>query len=84
VLSTSWPPYLSASPGVVVPPGYWDERLQFEAPGFGDGVRRLAGARHVPLAALLNHVAGAGLVLEAAEELRDDPPGILALRAVKR
>jgi hypothetical protein len=70
--------------GVVVPPGYWDERLQFEAPGFGDGVRRLAGARHVPLAALLNHVAGAGLVLERAEELRDDPPGILALRAVKR
>src|SRR6478752_4539595 len=61
--------------GVVVPPGYWDERLQFEAPGFGDGVRRLAGARHVPLAALLNHVAGAGLVLERAEELRDDPPG---------
>ena len=70
--------------GVVVPPGYWDERLHFEAPGFGDGVRRLAGARHVPLAALLNHVAGAGLVLERAEELRDDPPGILALRAVKR
>jgi hypothetical protein len=38
----------------------------------------------VPLAALLNHVAGAGLVLERVEELRDDPPGILALRAVKR
>ncbi|HET7170359.1 MAG TPA: class I SAM-dependent methyltransferase [Gaiellales bacterium] len=70
--------------GVVVPPGYWDERLRFDAPGFGDGVRRLAGARHVPLAALLNHVAAAGLFLERAEELRDDPPGILALRAARR
>src|SRR4029078_9822668 len=46
--------------GVVVPPGYWDERLQFEAPGFGDGVRRLAGPPPVPLAALPTHRARAG------------------------
>jgi SAM-dependent methyltransferase len=69
--------------GVLVPPGYWDERLHFDAPGFGDGVRRLAGARHVPLAALLNHVFAAGLVLERVEELRGDPPGILAFRAIR-
>jgi SAM-dependent methyltransferase len=78
-------PYAHAtSEGVLVPPGYWDDRLHFDAPGFGDGVRRLAGARHVPLAALLNHVCDAGLVLERVEELRGDPPGILAFRAARR
>lgn len=77
-------PYAHAtSDGVLVPPGYWDGRLHFDAPGFGDGVRRLAGARHVPLAGLLNHVCDAGLVLDRVEELRGDPPGILAFRAVK-
>jgi SAM-dependent methyltransferase len=77
-------PYAHATAeGVLVPPGYWDDRLQFDAPGFGDGVRRLAGARHVPLAALLNHVCAAGLVLDRVEELRGDPPGILAFRAVR-
>jgi hypothetical protein len=76
-------PYAHRTYDGVVPPGYFDERLHFDAPGFGDGVRRQAGARHVPLAALLNHVAAARLVLEHAEELRDDPPGILALRAVR-
>ena len=77
-------PYARATPdGVLVPPGYWDDRLHFDAPGFGDGVRRLAGARHVPLAALLNHVCAAGLVLDRVEELRGDPPGIIAFRAVR-
>ena len=77
-------PYAHPTPdGVLVPPGYWDRRLHFDAPGFGDGVRRLAGARHVPLAELLNHVAGAGLRLDRVEEVRGDPPGILAFRAVK-
>lgn len=70
--------------GVLVPPGYWDGRLHFDAPGFGNGVRRLAGARHVPLAALLNHVSAAGLALDRVEEVYGDPPGILALRASKR
>jgi SAM-dependent methyltransferase len=78
-------PYARATgDGVLVPPGYFDTRLHFDAPGFGDGVRRLAGARHVPLADLLNHVSAAGLVLDRAEEARGDPPGILAFRAVKR
>lgn len=78
-------PYAHATEdGVLVPPGYWDERLHFDAPGFGDGVRRLAGARHVPLAGLLNHVAAAGLGLDRVEEVRGDPPGILAFRAVRR
>ena len=69
--------------GMLVSPGYWDRRLQFDAPGFGDGVRRLAGARHVPLSDLLNAVAGAGLRLDRVEELRRDPPAILAFRAVR-
>jgi SAM-dependent methyltransferase len=78
-------PYARATDeGVLVPPGYWDDRLHFDAPGFGDGVRRLAGARHVPLAALLNHVCDAGLGLERVEELRGDPPGIIAFRAARR
>jgi SAM-dependent methyltransferase len=78
-------PYAHATAeGVLVPPGYWDDRLHFDAPGFGDGVRRLAGARHVPLAALLNHVCDAALVLERVEELRGDPPGIIAFRAARR
>jgi SAM-dependent methyltransferase len=78
-------PYAHATEdGVLVPSGYWDERLHFDAPGFGDGVRRLAGARHLPLAVLLNHVAAAGLVLDRVEEVHGDPPGILAFRAVRR
>jgi hypothetical protein len=47
-------------------------------------VRRLAGARHVPLADLLNHVSAAGLAIDRVEEVRGDPPGILAFRAAKR
>ena len=70
--------------GILVPPGYWDRQLHFDAPGFGDGVRRLAGARHVPLADLLNHVSAAGLAIDRVEEVRGDPPGILAFRAAKR
>ena len=70
--------------GILVPPGYWDRQLHFDAPGFGDGVRRLAGARHVPLADLVNHVSAAGLAIDRLEEAHGDPPGILALRAVKR
>ena len=78
-------PYAHATDdGVLVPPGYWDRQLHFDAPGFGDGVRRLAGARHVPLADLLNHVSAAGLALDRVEEVHGDPPGILALRASKR
>src|ERR671934_201851 len=73
----------TSPPTSCVSPGYWDRRLQFDAPGFGDGVRRLAGARHVPLSDLLNAVAGAGLRLDRVEELRRDPPAILAFRAVR-
>ncbi len=78
-------PYAHATDeGVLVPPGYWDRTLHFEAPGFGDGIRRLAGARHAPLADLLNHVSAAGLAIDRVEEVHGDPPGILAFRAVKR
>jgi hypothetical protein len=43
----------------------------------------LAGARHLPLADLLNHLSAAGLAIDRVEEVHGDPPGILALRASK-
>ena len=53
-------------------------------PGSATACAGWPGARHVPLAALLNHVYGAALVLERVEELRGDPPGIIAFRAARR
>jgi SAM-dependent methyltransferase len=64
--------------------GYHEQRLVFESPAFArgaEGVRARAGTWQVPLAALLNAVAGAGLTLERALESADDPPGMLALAA---
>jgi ubiquinone/menaquinone biosynthesis C-methylase UbiE len=66
--------------------GYHQQRLVFESPAFGlgtEGIRGRAGTWQVPLAALLNAVAGAGLRLERALESADDPPGMLALAAVR-
>lgn len=66
--------------------GYHEQRLFFESPAFrlgAEGLRARAGAWQVPLAALLNAVAGAGLRLERALESADDPPGMLALAAVR-
>jgi ubiquinone/menaquinone biosynthesis C-methylase UbiE len=66
--------------------GYHEVRLVFESPAYGrgaEGVRARAGTWQVPLAALLNAVAGAGLRLEMALESAEDPPGMLALAAVR-
>jgi SAM-dependent methyltransferase len=62
--------------------GYSDTRWRTSGPAIGDGIRRRAGVRHVPLAELLNAIAGAGLVLVAAREANgDDFPRLLSLRA---
>jgi ubiquinone/menaquinone biosynthesis C-methylase UbiE len=66
--------------------GYHYQRLVFESPAFrlgAEGLRARAGAWQVPLAALVNAVTGAGLRLERALESPDDPPGLLALAAVR-
>jgi SAM-dependent methyltransferase len=64
--------------------GYHEQRLVYDSPAFArgkEGIRARAGTWQVPLAALLNGVAGAGLRLEQALESGDDPPGMLALSA---
>jgi SAM-dependent methyltransferase len=66
--------------------GYHESRLVFESPAFArgaEGLRARAGAWQVPLAALLNAIAGAGLRIERALESPDDPPGMLGLSAVR-
>ncbi len=65
--------------------GYHERRLVYESPAFAhgaEGIRARVGTWQVPLAALLNAVAGAGLRLERALESGDDPPGMLALSAM--
>jgi len=65
--------------------GYHEQRLVYESPAFAhgaEGIRARVGTWQVPLAALLNAVAGAGLRLERALESGDDPPGMLALSAM--
>jgi SAM-dependent methyltransferase len=42
----------------------WVPAAAFDTPGFGPGIRRRVGARHVPLAGLLASFTDAGLVLE--------------------
>lgn len=63
-------------------PGYRDTTWTTE--GFGDGIRRRAGARQVPLAELLNAFLGTGLrLLRIVEPGEEDFPvriGILAAR----
>jgi SAM-dependent methyltransferase len=64
--------------------GYHERRLVYESPAFAhgaEGIRARVGTWQVPLAALLNAVADAGLRLERALESGDDPPGLLALSA---
>jgi SAM-dependent methyltransferase len=74
----------AAADRMVLHPGYWDTAWRTEAPAIGDGVRSRAGVRHVPLAELLNAVAGAGLRLTHAEEAHDrDFPLLLSLVAQK-
>jgi SAM-dependent methyltransferase len=72
--------------GLRVYDGYHEQRLVFESPAYrlgAEGLRARAGAWQVPLAALLNALAGAGLRIERALESSDDPPGMLALAATR-
>lgn len=64
-------------------PGYRDTAWTTE--GFNDGIRRRAGARHLPLADFLNAFLEAGFrvsqVMEAADELYPTRIGLVADRA---
>ena len=51
-------------------PGYRNTAWTTE--GFSDGIRRRAGAKHVPLAELLNAFLGAGYLLERVFEAEDE------------
>jgi hypothetical protein len=67
--------------------GGHEKRLVFDSPAYArgaDGLRARVGAWQVPLAALLNAIADAGLRIERALESPEDPPGMLALAAVRQ
>lgn len=51
-------------------PGY--RNTSWTTEGFGDGIRRRAGARHVPLSELLNAFVVAGLTLLRVSEAEDE------------
>ncbi|MGE0161301.1 MAG: class I SAM-dependent methyltransferase [Gemmatimonadales bacterium] len=68
----------------IIHPGYWNRERVFEGPGIGDGIRARVGARHVPMADLLNGILASGLQIDAVEELGDGAvPWLLALVASK-
>lgn len=64
--------------------GYRDAGWHEDSPWWGDGIRRRAGMRHVPLADLFEAVIGAGLTIETVIEPRHEPvPFILGISARK-
>jgi SAM-dependent methyltransferase len=66
----------------VLYPGYRDSGWTDDGPGLGEGLRRLVGTHHRPLAALLQELADSGLVLRRFEEPGDaDYPHVLAVVA---
>ncbi len=69
----------------VIHPGYRVGGWHTSSPWWSsDGVRSRVGMRHVPLAELINAVAGSGLHIVKAEEPRsEDVPFIFALLAKK-
>jgi len=72
-----------SSSTVQIHPGYTSVGLTFEGPGVGTGIRVRVGVRHLPLAALVNAVVGAGLMLTRLDEPTDGPvPDLLVLEAV--
>jgi SAM-dependent methyltransferase len=78
----SWAPSEDEVP--VLHPGYRDKDWTDDAPGLGVGLRRLVGARHLPLAELLQGLADAGLVLERFEEPDEgDYPHVFAVAGRK-
>jgi SAM-dependent methyltransferase len=65
-------------------PGYRRTGWTDDAPGFGQGLRRIIGSHHVPLADLVNTLLGAGLRLERLEEpLGYDYPRVLGVAATR-
>jgi SAM-dependent methyltransferase len=65
-------------------PGYRETAWTDDGPGFGEGLRRLVGMCHLPLAQLLQAFVDAKLVLERFEESAGaDYPHVLAVRARK-
>ena len=66
--------------GRLLRPAYHETALSFR--GWDPaGARAKVGARHVPLADLVNGLLDAGLTLERALESEGEPPSLLALRA---
>jgi SAM-dependent methyltransferase len=64
--------------------GYRSTEWTDDAPGFGEGLRRIVGSRHLPLAELLNAHVAAGFRLDRFEEFPStDFPRVLALRALR-
>lgn len=67
---------------LVVESGYREAGWVLEHPNFGPGVRARIGARHVPLAELLNGFATAGLAIHEVVEGDDSlVPWCLGIRA---
>ncbi len=65
-------------------PGYRKTGWTNDAPGFGEGLRRIVGSYHVPLADLLNAFVAAGLRLERFDEpAGHDFPRVLAVAAAQ-
>jgi SAM-dependent methyltransferase len=78
----SWAPTTEEVP--VLFPGYRNTAWTDDAPGLGEGLRRRVGARHLPLASLLQGFADAGLVLERFEEPDEgDYPHVFAVAGRK-
>jgi SAM-dependent methyltransferase len=63
--------------------GYRRTEWTNDAPGFGEGLRRIVGSHHVPLAELLNAMLAAGLRLDRFEEPGEDYPRVLAVSATR-
>ena len=64
--------------------GYRDASWTDDGPGFGEGLRRIVGSRHLPLADLLNAIIGAGFRLERFEEPEGYAfPRVLAVAATR-
>jgi hypothetical protein len=65
-------------------PGYRESGWTDDAPGLGEGLRRIVGTFHLPLADLLRACTDAGLVLERFEEPGDAAyPRVFALAGRK-
>jgi SAM-dependent methyltransferase len=65
---------------LIIRPGYWRRDRRFEA-WCPHGVRARVGAVHLPLGDLIGAVTAAGLALDAAIEVGEPTPDVLAIQA---